>query len=277
MATNNIFQMVNERGWRAGLWNLTCKESRDWWGTRTWLLQSLIWLILIGGLVLMIILMSSDPRLEAEADPETVKILADRMTVPLEKFFEIAGIALAIGVVVLAQDEIIGERRSGTAAWILSKPVSRLSFVMSKLLGNAPGIAAVMVLVPGAAIYLMVSLYRGIPLPVAGFLGGLAALFLSLLFFLALTVMLGVLSSNPGLVLGIPLAFILLFLIMQPFLSDVYVFLPQALTSGGETPSVAAALALGQPLPSFIPIIANAAWIVLFVGVAICRFRKEEL
>lgn len=276
MTSDSAFQMLDERGWRAGLWNLTRKENRDWWGTRTWLLQGLVWLVLIGGLVLMIILMSSDPKLAAEADPETARILADKMTVPLSKFFDLAGIALAIGVVILAQDEIIGERRSGTAAWILSKPVSRFSFIISKFLGNMPGIAAVMVLLPGAGVYLVVSLYRGIPLPVPEFLAGLAVLLLSLLFFLALTLMLGVLSSSRGLVLGLPLAFILLFLIMGPFLSDLYIFLPQALTADGETPSVAAALALGQPVPSFIPVIANAAWIVLFTAVAVLRFQTEE-
>jgi hypothetical protein len=42
MSSHSMFQMVNERGWRAGLSNLARKENRDWWGTRTWLVQSLI-------------------------------------------------------------------------------------------------------------------------------------------------------------------------------------------------------------------------------------------
>ena len=278
MASNSMFQVMNDRGWRAGLSNLTRKENRDWWGTRTWLLQGLTWLFIIDGLVLMIIFVSSAPSLQVGADPETVRVLADKMTVPLEKFFEIAGIALAIGVVILAQDEIIGEKRTGTAAWILSKPVSRSSFVLSKFIGNVPGIGVLMVLLPGAVVYLMVSIYRGDPVPVWGFLGGLAALFLSLLFFLELTVMLGVLSNSRGVVLGIPLAFALLYLILGKFFSEAHEFLPQALTSASdETPAVAAALALGQPLSSFMPIVASAAWIVLFVGIAIWRFQREEV
>jgi len=79
-------------------------------------------------------------------------------------------------------------------------------------------------------------------------------------------------------VLGIPLAFALLYLILGKFFSEAHEFLPQALTSAsGETPAVAAALALGQPLSSFMPIVANAVWIVLFVGIAIWRFQREEI
>jgi hypothetical protein len=39
---------------------------------------------------------------------------------------------------------------------------------------------------------------------------------------------------------------------------------------------LAAYLANGQPLPTVTPIIATAAWCVLFVAVAIWRFRREE-
>ncbi len=278
MAGNSAFRTVNERGWRAGLWNLARKENRDWWSTRTWLIQSLVWLVILNGLTLGVVLMSSDPQILAEADPATAALLADKTTVPLDKFFQIAGMALALGVVVLAQDEIIGERRSGTAAWVLSKPVSRSGLVLSKLLGNMPGILLVMVMLPGIVTYLMVSVYRGSPLPVVGFLLGLAALFLYLLVFLALTIMLGIISSSRGLMLGVPLVIILGFQIYMMFLSPLYDFLPQALTQDeGGKESVSLALEMGHPLPSFVPIVANVAWIVSFAAISIWRFNKEEL
>lgn len=278
MASTSGLQMVNERGWSAGLSNLIRKENRDWWGTRTWLIQGLVWLVVLNELTLSIILIASDPKQLTNADPETARLLADRTTVPLDKFFQIAGIALSLGIVVLAQDEIIGEKRSGTAAWVLSKPVSRGAFVLSKLLGNLPGVGLVMVLWPGAITYLMVSLYRASPLPIVEYLFGLAALFLSCLFFLALRIMLGTLSNSRGSVLGIPLILILGFQIYMMFLSPLYEFLPQSLTmsAGGGTRSIALAWALGQPLPSHVPIIANIVWVVLFIGIAICRLRREE-
>lgn len=279
MSSNEKFQYVSTRGWDAGLWNLVRKENRDWWGTRSWLVRGLLWLLILDGFALGVILISSDPVMLAKADPETARQLADRTTVPVDKFFEIAGIALALGVVILAQDEIIGEKRTGTAAWVLSKPVSRSAFVLSKILGNLPGIALVMVLWPGGVAYLMISLFRSSPLPPAAFLAGLAALFLSLLVFLALTVMLGTLSDSRGLVIGIPLILILGFQIYMMFLSPIYEFLPQALTmsGGGATLSTAATLALGQPLPSITPLVANSMWILLFVAVAVWRIRREEL
>ncbi|MGE5139965.1 MAG: hypothetical protein ACM3JD_10905 [Rudaea sp.] len=79
--------------------------------------------------------------------------------------------------------------------------------------------------------------------------------------------------------LGIPLIIILGFQIYMMFLSPIYELLPQALTmsGGGTSVATATALALGQPLPSLIPLIANSVWIVICVAVAIWKFQKEEL
>ena len=44
----------------------------------------------------------------------------------------------------------------------------------------------------------------------------------------------------------------------------------------GSDVSLAAYLAMGQPLPTVVPIIATVVWCVLFAGVAIWRFRREE-
>ena len=45
------FQRVSERGWRNGLANLLRKENRTWWGSRRWLTQSLLWLVVVNGMV----------------------------------------------------------------------------------------------------------------------------------------------------------------------------------------------------------------------------------
>jgi len=44
----------------------------------------------------------------------------------------------------------------------------------------------------------------------------------------------------------------------------------------GANGPLAGYLMLGVPLPTVAPIIATAVWCVLFVGVAIWRFRQEE-
>ena len=115
-------------------------------------------------------------------------------------------------------------------------------------------------------------------MPAISFLGGLSAITLALLFYLTLTLMLGTLFDSRGAVMGVPLVIILGFTIFPMFLPASYELLPYALTmSGGGAPSVALALAMGQPIPSLLPVIANAAWSVLFICVAIWRFRREEL
>jgi ABC-type transport system involved in multi-copper enzyme maturation permease subunit len=52
----------------------------------------------------------------------------------LQAFFAISPLFGPIGVAVLAQGAIVGEKQSGTAAWVLSKPVSRSAFILAKLL-----------------------------------------------------------------------------------------------------------------------------------------------
>jgi hypothetical protein len=43
MASNSVLRPVTARGWRTGFTNLFRKENRDWWGTKSWLVQAIIW------------------------------------------------------------------------------------------------------------------------------------------------------------------------------------------------------------------------------------------
>lgn len=260
----------------SGLGNLFWKEMRDWWATRRWWMTALVWLAILNGILALILFIAPDPS-EAEAAARAAagapaQPARDEMAVQV--FFQLAGYALAIGVVVLAQDELIGERRAGTAAWILSKPVSRSAFILAKLLGNLPGIVGLMVLFQAAVAYLLISVQRGSPLPALPFLAGLGPLTLSLLFYLTLTLMLGALFNGRGAVVGLPLILILLpdlFLMLAPWLNAV---MPWPLAD------ISAALAMQAALPAgatLAPILATGAWCVVFVAVAIWRFQREEL
>ena len=48
-------------------------------------------------------------------------------------------LGLAIGIIVVMQDAIIEEIQLGTAAWVLSKPVSRQAFLSAKLVASVVG------------------------------------------------------------------------------------------------------------------------------------------
>lgn len=266
MASNSIFQPASGQGWRAGLGNMLRKELHDWWGTRSWIRQTLLWLAIVNG-ILATVLFSAPARDPNEIlTPDVGPIL----------FFTIGGMALAIGTIILAQDEIIGEKKAGTAAWILTKPVSRSAFILSKLLANALGILVVMVLFQGVVSYVLMSIAQGSALPVGPYLLALLLLFLSLMFYLTLGIMLGTLFDKGGPVIGIPMILVFTYQMAGavPLLGQI---MPWKLAVQNSPDfSLAVALVTGQPLPSLVPVIATLIWCALFIGVAIWRFERED-
>ena len=82
-----------------------------------------------------------------------------------------------------------------------------------------------------------------------------------------------------NLMLGIPLVIVFTSSIPSlintvPWLAKV---MPWALTASTNLgTSLALTLVQQQPLPSLIPIVATALWVVLFIAVAIWRFARED-
>jgi ABC-2 type transport system permease protein len=160
---------------------------------------------------------------------------------------------------------------------MLSKPVSRTAFLLSKLLADAWGVLGTMVVVQGVAAYFIYKAATGTWLSVTGFLAGLGLVYLFLIFFLALTLMLSTVFHSRGPVIAIPLALISFsgLTVSVPWLGE---FLPAGLTFrlGPGQLSLAEALALGQPLPTATPIIGTGLLILLFIIIALRRFEREE-
>ena len=142
-----------------------------------------------------------------------------------------AGIATAIGVVVLAQDTLIGEKQSGTAAWVLSKPVSRAPhsfspkyFPLFRDPDNDGGSAR-----RNCLSHYLPHYRKSLSHP--AYAGALGMLFLSLLFWLALTVMLSTLSNLRGLAIGVPLFLILGFDLVEIAVHGRQIYMPWSLTT----------------------------------------------
>jgi ABC-2 type transport system permease protein len=270
MASTSTLQPVSEHGWRTGLRNLLWKELRDWFGTRMWRAQSIIWLLIVNGITAMVLFAP------ASTEAGLAQVGAEREATALTVFFTMAGMAMSTGMVIMAQDEIIGEKQSGTAAWIMSKPVSRAAFVLAKLLGNVPSILLVMVGLQGLVGLVQISVYRGGLLPLLPFLAAMGLVLLSLLFYLALTVMLGTLFSSRGPVIGIPMLLIFGYQFLAGLVRPLARVMPWMLTIAGEGPSIASALVTGQPLPPLTPVIGTAVLTVVFAGVAVWRFQRDE-
>ena len=267
MASNDALRAVPSGGVLQGYGNLAAKETGGWWKTRRWLMNVLIWGAIVNGLLAMVLWVA--PQSGAEA-PVPHRELAQTA---VELFLVMGALAPAVGVVIMGQDAIIDEKKSGTAAWILSKPISRSAFVLAKFFSHALGVLVTMVLIQGALAYAQIAAKTGQPPALLAWLGALALIFLFLLFFLALTLMLGAFFNARGPVIGIPLALLFgyqLFLGVLPQLGDV---LPYVLTIslGPTRTALALQLLAGKPLNNPVPIALTVGWIVLFLGVAIWR------
>jgi ABC-2 type transport system permease protein len=281
MAGNSALIAVKNRGWLNGFGNIFRKESHAWWGTWQWVIQVAIWLAIVNGMLAMVTLAA--PKIEAaQAAREISDIEASEAREALKQtaltvFFVFCGLAPSVGVVIIAQDALIGEKQSGTAAWVLSKPVSRAAFLISKFSADALGVVVTMVGVQGIVAYLIYKAGTGISLPIPGFLAALGLVLLLLVFYLSLTYMLGTLFSKRGAVIGIPMVMVFGYNLtgLLPWLGKI---LPWNLVMdlGPNQPSLAIALAQGKPLPAVTPIIGTAVLAVIFLVVALWRFQCEE-
>jgi ABC-2 type transport system permease protein len=267
MASVSVLQPVKEKGWRQGFANLLRKENSEWWGTRRWWVQSLLWLVIINGILAVGIWVV--PVIEPAEAVDTQENLGI--------FIQLMSLFPMFAVIVITQDAVIGEKQSGTAAWILSAPVSRSAFILSKLVANAIGFFVTIILVQGLVAYVQLSISDGSPLPIAPYLAMLALLSLYLLFYLAMTLMLGAYFDTRGPVLGIAIAVAIGSMLgvgnlFASFLPWVVVLLPESI------PGILTLLVQGEPLPDVwpIPIILMSVYSLLFVTLAIWRFNREE-
>ena len=285
MASNNEFKLAGNQGRLQGFANLLNKENRLWWRTSRWWVQTLIWLAISNGILLLVIGIA--PKMEnppgedakaAQAAEQAGGSVQGLDILGLTVFLKIAGIAGAIGVVVLTQGALIGENQSGTTAWVLSKPASRWAFILSKVSSYSFGILITMAVAQGAFAYLIIFLITGKAFPVLAFAGAVGLLFLSLLFWLALTIMLSTLSNSRGMSIGIPLFLILGFTFFVEIAPWTANFMPWNLTSGVSSTrsALAVSLVLGKSIPTLMPVVATVVGYLLFTLVAIWRFQKEE-
>jgi ABC-2 type transport system permease protein len=268
MSATNVLLPVRETGWRSGFANLLSKETGAWWRTRGWLIQTIIWVAILNGI--LAILLFATPESEAGASG------FDRRAEGAIVFLTMGLISLAIGATIIGQEAVIDEKRSGTAAWVLSKPVSRAAFILAKLIAHGLGLLVTGVIIPGVIAFGMITAAGG-SIAIGDFAVAQGIVLLNTLFYLTLTLMLGTLSEGRGAVIAIPIAIAFgyqIFLGLAPWLADVtpWGFLQGA---GSPIPPVAR-VALGQATLPMMPIIATVVWCVLFTIVALWRFAREE-
>jgi ABC-2 type transport system permease protein len=280
MENTNSLKVVNVRGWRMGFANLFKVANGSFWHTRSWIVQTLLWLLLLNGTIASV-LWTTTEILDRRAYPDNLTSMQiigkDPVGNALIIFFVFASLGLPVSAIIKGQDAINNERKSGTAAWVLSKPVSRPAFILSKMFAGALSVFITGVVIQGVFVYTQLSVWTGSPWPVAGFLGAMGLIFLNYMFYLTLTYMLGSFFTSQGPVLGISLGLSLIgpsFVRGLPVINDITpwsFFLP---ISEDIPPGIA--MFLGQPTSLIIPIIGTLLMCVVFTAIAILRFRREE-
>jgi hypothetical protein len=257
---------IRTLGWRMGLWNMLSKENFAWWRTRRWWIQILVAVLILNGSLAL----NLRDHQRTSVDLQAIN------------FLNTSALFVPILIVILTQDSILSERHSGTTAWVLSKPLQRPAFILSKLIAYGLGFLVTWVLIPNIIFYFQLVAAGRVGLSIPGFIGLIGLSFLNLLFYMTLAMMLATLFNNraPGLGISLLIAWMgPLQILARPM--DKYVpwlenLLPWRLISGFGEPPLAGYLALGAPLPTVMPIIATVLWCVLFTGAAIWRIHREE-
>jgi len=243
-----------------GFSNMLRKELSQFWGTRAWWVQTLIWVLILNGITTIVMLTETLPDQE-------------KLQVVVQTYLPLSAVAIGIGTVIAAQGAIVGEKQLGTAAWVMSKPASRSAFILAKTVAYEIGYWVTAIIIPASIFVVIVQQLVPAPLQMTPFLAGLSLVALGQLFYLTLTLMLGTFFNSRGPIAGIGIAFILTGMLLKGMIpQEAMMFTPWLL------PDLSSAIALGMPLPEiwFVPILATVAWIAVMTLVSLWRFGGEE-
>ncbi len=252
----------------AGFGTVFARESRLWWSTRRWWIHTLLWTSLLVGLLLAFLWIAE----QAPPGPDGQQVTVGVAQV-WPQYLPIAALLTTVGVVVLTQGVMLDERRTGTLQWVLTKPVSRTAFVLAKIAAHTIAVLIALIVVPWTGVYAVLSTQVDGVWPAGRFLAVAGLMALLVAFTVTLTVALGTATTNRGLVIGVPIAAVMLYDGVHTLARDLAGQLPFP----WETTTVAVQLAAGAPLASVIPILATLAWTAAAVVAACWKFERDEI
>jgi ABC-2 type transport system permease protein len=244
-----------------GLASLSSKEVGLWWGTKLWWIQTLIWVVLLSGVSTVVMFDS------AGMTP------GDLTDAAVQTFLLVGATVIPIGIVLTLQGSIVGERELGTAAWVLSKPVSRVSFLLGKLLANFAGFVITALVIPSAVFLVAAGFILPEPIDLGAFAVAMAVMVLVILFYVVLTLALGCFFKGRGPVAGIGITLVLMGQFFKGMLP-----LPLVMATPWLLGDVAASFPM-HVLPEFdraVPLIVVGIETIVLGALAVGRFKREE-
>ena len=263
------FHLVTEKGWRRGLGNLLRGEYSAWFKSSRWLKHLLIWLAIINGMMGIMLIATVEAAKDGNDGP------------PLLFMYGIfGGMFVAFGVMIIMQRVLTREKRSGTAAWVLSKPVTRTAFVVSRLVVNSIAILLTSVIVPGIFLYLTFGLFSGLGwLSPFRYIAGLLMVALHTFYWITFVLIMGTLFESSSGVIAVPIALCFTFWIGPMLFPPLVYISPLSLTfspAPDQFNSLVASIMAGEPVFSWLPLISTVVSCVVFIAVAIWRFNRQE-
>ncbi len=270
MSANTVshFQLVAEKGWMRGLGNLLHGEFTAWFRSSRWWKHLIMWFSIINLMMVIMVFSSAEATRRGEEGP------------PIYLMYEIfGGMFVAFGVMIIMQRVLVGEKHSGTAAWVLTKPVTRTSFVISRLLVNSIAILFTSVIVPGVLFYVTLGLFSDIGwLSPLGFIAALLMVALHTFYWIALVLMMGTLSESSGVVMGVAIALYFIFWMGSSYVHALLYISPLLLTfsPGPGITALFDSFLTGAPVYSWFPLISTVVSCIIFIAVAILRFNRQE-
>lgn len=252
---------VKAKGWRVGFSNILSRELERVWNVRSLLIHSLIWMVLINMILALVI------ELESTSGMVTTSFIT---------YVLLSGVLAPMGAAVITAGSLIGEKISGTAAWILSKPVSRTGFVLAKFIAISSSVLITAVVLQAVIAYAQLSLAQQMFIPFGAFIGAFFTIVLAVVFYIAMSLMLGTMFSSRVPVMGIPLALILIQIFLIGALENIANWLPYILP--GSLLSVGSSLVTGEVSEYWpLTIIITLGLSGLFIYLALHRMNREEL
>ena len=260
---------VHEKGWRRGLGNLLQGEYSAWFRSSRWWKQLIMWIVIINGMMGTMIYATVDAAKSGQEGPPI-----------LFMYSLFGGMFVAFGVMIIMQRVLVAEKNSGTAAWVLSKPVTRTAFVVSRLVVNSIAILLTSVIVPGVIFYITLGLFSDYGwLSPLGFAAGLLMILLHSFYWIALVLMMGTLTESSAAVIAVPIALYFFFWLGPDLLPDLLYISPLLLTFSPKPDQLnplSVSFMAGEPVATWLPLTLTVIFSVLFIIVAIWRFNRQE-
>jgi ABC-2 type transport system permease protein len=251
-----------------GLGSMLRKELLEQWRTRRILVVAVVFSALGIGSPLL-----------ARYTPELVKALAgDQFQIVLppptaadavSQFLKNVGQAGVLSAILLAMGSVAVEKERGTAALLLTKPLSRGAFLLAKLLAIGTTLLVGVLLAAIGGFYYTAILFEA--LPPLGWAAMAGLLLLGLVVYASLTFLGSALtrSSLAAAAIGIGAMIVLAVVSALPAIGPF--------TPGGLN-APAAALAVGKEPGAVIgPLLANLVGVSAIFAVAWLSFRRQEL